>query len=344
MPAELRPNGVYYTGLTTAKPRTIMATINEFSDIIAAMEQSPELQEAMRNHVLGEGLRQLPVIVHQQGELLVQVQDRLMELATALRDTTEQIAGYALVSSRVITTTVERLDRVESDLAELKSAQIRLEASVQAIRETQVRMENDIVELKTDVAELKTDMTEVKADVVELKAGQATTNRRLNRIEGQLGNLNGWRLESDVHKNISSIVHRYLMLQGTYVLKSGILPQTNELDNILRQARIDGRITREQVQEVLDADIIVTAEDDDDLKYVIVAEVAHTLDDSDITRAAQRSQIMADAMDIAGVAVAIAPRVASQQHEFAASEGVAIVQIPDADATPQRPNDPAMVE
>ena len=321
-----------------------MAAINDFNDILLAMEQNPELLQAMRDHVLGEELQQLPAVVHQQGELLVQIRDRLMELATVLRDTTEQIAGYALVSSRVIATTVERLDRVESDLAELKTAQVRLEASVQAIRETQVRMENDIAELKTDVAELKTDVAELKTDVAELKTEQATTNRRLNRIECQLGNINGRQLEGDVHKNISSIVYRYLMLEGTYVLKSSTLPQTNELDSILRQARVDGRITREQVQEVLDADIIVTAEDDDDRKHVIVAEVAHTLDDSDITRAAQRSRIMADAMAIVGIAVAIAPMVAQQQQELAASEGVTIVQIPDAGATPQRPNNPTMAE
>ena len=323
-----------------------MATINDFSDILSAMERNPELQEAMRDHVLSAELRQMPAVVQQQGELLVQVQDRLRELASTLRDTTEQIANYALVSSRVITTTVERLDRVDSDLTELKAAQVRLEANVQEIREIQARMENDIAELKTDVAELKTDvaelktdMAEVKADVVELKTEQATTNRRLNRIEGQLGNLNGWRLESDVHKNSSSIVHRYLMLEGTYVLKSGILPQSNELDNILRQARIEGRITREQVQEAIDTDVILTAEDDDDRKYVIAAEVAHTLDDRDITRAAQRSRIMADAMQIDGIAIAIAPRIAPQQQELAASEGVTVVQIPDANAAPQRPSD-----
>ncbi len=314
-----------------------MTTINDFSDILSAMEQNPELQEAMRNHVLGEELRQLPAVVHQQGESLAQVQDQLRELASTLRDTTEQIAGYALVSSRIITTTVERLDHVESDLAELKASQVRLEASVQEMREIQARMENDIAELKTDVAELKT-------DVAELKTEQASTNRRLNRIEGQLANLNGWRLESDVHRNISSIVHRYLMLEGTYVLKGGNLPQTNELDNILRQARVAGRITREQIREIMDTDIIATAEDDDDRKYVIAAEVAHTLDDSDITRAAQRSRIMGDAMEIAGVAVAIAPRVSPQQRELAASQGVAIVQIPDSDATPQRPNDRTTLE
>lgn len=321
-----------------------MATINDFSDILFAMEQNPELQEAMRSHVLDQELRQLPAAVQQHGELLIQVQGRLGELAAILRDTTEQIAGYALVSSRVITTTVERLDRVESDLAELKAAQIRLEASVQGMREIQARMENDMAELKAGQARMETDVSELKTDVSELKTEQATTNRRLNRIEGQLGNLNGWRLESDVHKNISSIVHRYLMLEGTYVLKSSVLPQANELDNILRQARVDGRITRDKVQEVLDTDIIVTAEDDDGRKHVIVAEVARTLEDSDITRAAQRAQIMGVAMGLTGVPVAIAPMAAPQQRELAASEGVTIVQILDADAMPQRPNNPEIAE
>ena len=316
-----------------------MATINNFSDILSAMEQNPELQEAMRNHVLGEELRQLPAIVRRQGEQLAEALERLDELAATIRNVAEQISSYALASSRAITAIVERQDRVEADIAELKAAQVRLEASVQDMRESLARMEARQDRMENDIAELKTDMAEVKSDIAELKTEQATTNRRLNRIEGQLGNLNGWRLESDVHKNISSIVPRYLMLHGTYVLKSGILPQTNELDNILLQARRDGRITLEQTLEALDADIIATAEDDDDRKYVIVAEVAHTLDDSDITRANQRSQIMADAMAITGIAVAIAPRIALHQRELAASEGVTIVQIPDADSTPQRPSD-----
>ncbi len=407
-----------------------MATINDFSDILSAMEQNPELEEAMRNHVLGAELRQLPAIVRQQGDQLAQSLARLDELAITLRNVTEQISGYALASSRVIATTAERQDRLELDIAELKAAQARLEAIVQEIRESQARMEGDIVELKADVSELKADMVEVKADVSELKAdmvevkadiselkadmvevkadvselkadmvevkadvselkadmvevkadvselkadmvevkadvselkadmvevkadvselkadvselkaGQATTNRRLNRIEGQLGNLNGWRLESDVHKNISSIVYRYLMLEGAYVLKSGILPQTNELDSILRQARIDGRISREQIIDLVETDIIVIAEDDDGQKRVIVAEVSQTLADSDITRAAQRAGIMGVAMETDYIPVAIAPTVAPQQRELAASQGVTIVQFPDPNASPQRPND-----
>ncbi len=307
-----------------------MATINNFSDILSAMEQNPELQEAMRNHVLGQELRQLPAVVQHHGELLVQIQDRLTELASTLRDTTEQIASYALVSSRVITTTVERLDRVESDLAELRAAQARLEASVQEIREVQARMENDISELKTDVAELKT-------DVAELKTEQATTNRRLNRIEGQLGNLNGRQMEYDVHSRIPGIVFRHLMLERTHILKARGMPQANELENILLDARDAGRITREDILEVMEADVIVTAQDRERETYVITGEISRTLDNSDITRAAERARIMSATTGHPAIALAIAQNVAAPQEEFARSQGVTVIRIEADGATRQRP-------
>ena len=182
-----------------------MATINDFSDILSAMEQNPELQEAMRNHVLGQELRQLPAIVSRQGEQLAEALERLDELAATIRDVAEQISSYALASSRTITAVVERQDRFEADIAELKAAQARLEESVQEMRESLARMEarqdrmevrqdrmearqdrmearqdrmehdiaelkSDMVEVKADVAELKSDMVEVKADVAELKS------------------------------------------------------------------------------------------------------------------------------------------------------------------------------
>lgn len=149
-----------------------MTTINDFSDILSAMEQNPELQEAMRNHVLGQELRQLPAVVHRQGEQLAEALQRLDELASTIQNVAEQISSYALASSRAITAIVERQDRFEAEVAELKAAQVRLEASVQEMRESQARVEARQDRMEHDVADLKSDMVEVKADVVELKGAQ----------------------------------------------------------------------------------------------------------------------------------------------------------------------------
>ena len=143
-----------------------------------------------------------------------------------------------------------------------------------------------------------------------------------------------------VHYNISGIVYRHLMLWGTYILKGRRLHSDAELVNLLFAARKAGRITREQIIEVFDTDIVVTAEDDDGQKYVIVAEVSRRLDDRDITHAAQCARIMGDATGYPHLAVAIAQAVASlQQCELAASEDVVIALTPDPNAGRQRPID-----
>jgi hypothetical protein len=142
-----------------------------------------------------------------------------------------------------------------------------------------------------------------------------------------------------VHYNTNGIVFRHLALCGTYILKGRKLHNDAELVNLLVDARKASRITHEQIIEVFDTDIVVTAEDDDGRKYVIAAEVSSTLDDSDITHAALCARIMGEATGYPHLGVAIAQAVAPQQRELAASEGVIIALTSDPNATRQRPTD-----
>ena len=325
-----------------------MATINEFSDILSAMEQNPELQEAMRNHVLGQELQRLPAVVQQQGELLVQVQDRLTELASTLRDTTEQIASYALVSSRVITNTVERLDRVESDLAELKASQARLEASVQEIREIQARMEGDIAELKgdmagvkADVAELKGGMAEVKADVAELKGGMAEvkadvaelkdTQDRMqatqDRMQGQLNNLTGTDYERKVARRAPRVARRHLDLRQVNVVYGITVADrvSVNMHELLDQATESGAISDEESDELERTDLILAGLTPAGESVYAVAEVSITIDDDDVDRARSRSRILQRASDTASRAVVIGTAISDANRQRAVQDGVAVV-------------------
>jgi chromosome segregation ATPase len=327
-----------------------MATINEFSDILSAMEQNPELQEAMRNHVLGQEFQRLPAVVQQQGELLVQVQDRLTELASTLRDTTEQIASYALVSSRVITNTVERLDRVESDLAELKASQARLEASVQEIREIQARMEGDIAELKgdmagvkADVAELKGDMAEVKADVAELKGGMVEvkadvaelkdTQDRMqatqDRMQGQLNNLTGTDYERKVARRAHRVARRHLDLRQVNVVYGITVADrvSVNIHELLDQATESGAISDEESDELERTDLILTGLTPAGESVYAVAEVSITIDDDDVDRARSRSRILQRASDTASRAVVIGTAISDANRQRAVQDGVAVVIV-----------------
>lgn len=313
-----------------------MATINEFSDILSAMEQNPELQEAMRNHVLGQEFQRLPAVVQQQGELLVQVQDRLTELASTLRDTTEQIASYALVSSRVITNTVERLDRVESDLAELKASQARLEASVQEIREIQARMEGDIAELKgdmagvkADVAELKGGMVEVKADVAELKDTQDRMQATQDRMQGQLNNLTGTDYERKVARRAHRVARRHLDLRQVNVVYGITVADrvSVNIHELLDQATESGAISDEESDELERTDLILTGLTPAGESVYAVAEVSITIDDDDVDRARSRSRILQRASDTASRAVVIGTAISDANRQRAVQDGVAVVIV-----------------
>ena len=332
-----------------------MATINEFSDILSAMEQNPELQEAMRNHVLGQELQRLPAVVQQQGELLVQVQDRLTELASTLRDTTEQIASYALVSSRVITNTVERLDRVESDLAELKASQARLEASVQEIREIQARMEGDIAELKGDMAGVKADVAELRDTQARMQATQdlmqtdlermQTTQDRMqasqdqmqtsqdrmqatqDRMQGQLNNLTGTDYERKVARRAHRVARRHLDLRQVNVVYGITVADrvSVNIHELLDQATESGAISDEESDELERTDLILTGLTPAGESVYAVAEVSITIDDDDVDRARSRSRILQRASDTASRAVVIGTAISDANRQRAAQDGVAVV-------------------
>ena len=302
-----------------------MATINEFSDILSAMEQNPDLQEAMRNHVLGQELQQLPAVVQYHGELLVQVQDRLMELASILRDATEQIAGYALVSSRVITTTVERLDRVESDLAELKAAQARLEASVQEIREVQARMEKDVAELKADMSEVKNDVAELKGAQERMQATQERMQATQERMQGQLNNLTGTDYERKVVKRAPRAARRYLGLHDIGVVYGIDVAGSIDIQALLEKATESRAITDEQADEVERADLILKGERTSNEEVFAIVEVSITIDDSDIDRARNRADILTDASGLPALAVVIGTAISDANRERANYSGVTVI-------------------
>ena len=332
-----------------------MATINEFSDILSAMEQNPELQEAMRNHVLGQELQRLPAVVQQQGELLVQVQDRLTELASTLRDTTEQIASYALVSSRVITNTVERLDRVESDLAELKASQARLEASVQEIREIQARMEGDIAELKGDMAGVKADVAELRdtqarmqatqdrmqtdlermqtsqdrmqASQDQMQASQDRMQATQDRMQGQLNNLTGTDYERKVARRAPRVARRHLDLRQVNVVYGITVADrvSVNIHELLDQATESGAISDEESDELERTDLILTGLTPAGESVYAVAEVSITIDDDDVDRARSRSRILQRASDTASRAVVIGTAISDANRQRAVQDGVAVV-------------------
>ncbi len=92
---------------------TTPTPIETFEDILAAMENNPRLQAAMRQHVLDQEFLQLPAIVR--------------ELQQAIAQLTQLVHDY-------IAATDARLEQIEARLDRLEAGQARLESDVTELK------------------------------------------------------------------------------------------------------------------------------------------------------------------------------------------------------------------
>ena len=95
---------------------TTPTPIETFEDILAAMENNPRLQAALRQHVLDQEFLQLPAIVRE-------LQQAVQELQQSIAQLTQLVHDY-------IAATDARLDRIEGRLDQVDGRLDRLEGNV----------------------------------------------------------------------------------------------------------------------------------------------------------------------------------------------------------------------
>ena len=252
-----------------------MTTINDIEDFVRVLQEHPDWLATVRALVLGEELMRLP----------------------------EQLAQFIAATDRNFQLVNQRLERLENDVAGLKT---------------------DMTEVKADVAGLKTDMTEVKADVAELKTGQDRTNRRLNRLEGRFSNFEGSDYERRVRYRFLSRATLEFDLDTPHVAFALQGQMTPALNRIFHRALRESLISPEEFQELHNIDIIIAAEND---RYV-AGEASLTVADYDITRARERADILALATGNRADPAIITTAISESHRLLAESNGVSVFIIP----------------
>ena len=110
--------------------------INDFQDILDAIERNPALRDALRRHILTDELLQMPVRLERVEEDIGTIKG---DVATLKEDVSTLKEGQA---------------RLEGDVATLKEGQARLEGDVATLKEGQARLEGDVGTLKEDVSRI----------------------------------------------------------------------------------------------------------------------------------------------------------------------------------------------
>lgn len=157
------------------------------------------------------------------------------------------------------------------------------------------------------------------------QVGSLTT--KVDSLTTQVGNLQGTALEFQVQGSIHSLIFRRLEFSHAQVLKSQSVQATQSFYDFLWDAVARNRITKEDIGQLLAADLLLRARLPDSTEQVHVAvEVSRTVADDDIVRARERADLLAAAAGTAGQGVVIGIIIPEPQRRLAERMGVAIFQ------------------
>ena len=184
-----------------------------------------------------------------------------------------------------------------------------------------MRVEEDVAVLVEDVSVLKEDVAVLKTDVAVLKTDVAV-------LKTDVGELKGFMLEVRAVQQIQSIVTQRLGLRRPATVHSVISPMSGENLEVLQDAEEIGKIRAHGDTEVLQSDLLVRAQRRSDRQPVWVAvEVSYTIDQHDITRAQERSEMLRDVYSEASYGVVAGKAIRPEERDKADSKGVLVVML-----------------
>ena len=191
------------------------------------------------------------------------------------------------------------------------------------------RIEKDVAELKTDVAVLKTDVAVLKTDVAVLKADMAEVKTNVARLTKDVDFLKGSDLEHRLNRKIRALASQRLKLKGMEAIQTPGQWPNRDFFKAVEEALEDDRITAEQESRIDATDFILSAQRSTDRVPVWVAiEASHTVHGSDINHARASADALRAVFRTDVVAVAAGYRIDAANTERAKAAGVAYLGVP----------------
>ena len=244
--------------------------IATMQDILNALEQNPDLQREFHKHFVD--------VIRNDDAMR---QDLRKEILT------EELL---LLPTR-FTHLEEDVSEVKTDVSELKSDVNQLKTDVSELKADVSQLKTDVSELKADVSQLKTDVSELKTGLSEVKTDLSEVKTDVNRISGQVANLTGSDYEGKAIEQSRRMVRGQLDMESATVIYASRWDATEFEADILVPAIREGRINRQQADQLEEADSIIRCLDRQSNIVCAVVEISITVQDYDRSRAAERAEI-----------------------------------------------------
>ena len=217
------------------------------------------------------------------------------------------------------------MERLENTVAQLAET---LQGFMQQTNARLERLETDMAELKSVASGLQTDVAGLKSDVADLKTQQTQTNRRLDRVENQISDLRGDVFEITAARRIGPTVIQRMRLYDCRAVVGPGTPLAEEHFNKIRRAARDGIVGRNAGYEVSLTDLILHGyQDDDDQPVWVVVEASVKIDADDISRARQRADILAAVYEETTRAVVVGESIDERDRARAEAANVTVIII-----------------
>ena len=219
-----------------------MTSFNDLDGFLRALEQNPQLKEAVRAIILGEELLQLPV---------------------------QFIAFVGRVSAFI--------DQTEAFITE----QRQFNAEQRQLNAEQRQLNAEQRQLNERMA---TFVEEQKQFNTEQKQFNEAFDRRLNRIEGDVGIFRAFFARSTLHSDATGIAIE-LGLEYVRIVSQEELTQMTQ--------RAAGRISINDLRSFRRADLVIEATDGSSTHYIVV-EASYTADQRDTDRVQRNARFLTE--------------------------------------------------
>ena len=302
--------------------------INDIHDLLRLLEERPDLAAELRQRTLTPELLAMP---EQMAQLTVRV-DGLAEQMAAL---TLQVAELGrrldefIQEQRGINREQQEFNQEQREFVQ---EQREINREQREFNREQREFNREQQEFNQEQREFVQEQREINREQREFNREQREFNRRMegsvNTLTGQVGNLRGERYERRLKRRLPNLLRSRCQLDHCELLQNpeeGLPPQ---MMNALREQQRDGKVTAEELDNLLEADYIARARglEDDGERYVVV-EAALTVDDRDIERARGRAATLERTTGVATLALVVGETINPPQWSRAQGQGVTLLQV-----------------
>ena len=309
-----------------------MITPNPITELLAAMDNDPQLEEALRQRLLSRELLELPQKLAELADMVARMAETFDRRLTGLEERVGGLADQQNTTNERLdsladqqNTTNERLDRIDDRLDGLADQQNTTNDRLDGLADQQ-NTTNERLDGLADQQNTTNEQLDGLADQ------QNTTNERLDRIEydqrimrGQINNLNGSDYERKAVRRAPRLVRRHLGVRNAEVLVAISRPNGDTITNLLNDSAARGIITEDEADELDRADVILQGTSPEGEDVYVVGEISITIDDNDVDRASARARVLRMASDTTAHAAVFGTAISDGNRERARSNDVTVV-------------------